>query len=111
MRRGELYRVLKPAKDDPKRFRVFVVVSRQALVDSALDTVICAPVYSSHHGLRSQVPVGVAEGLKQESSIHCDKLVTLAKSSLTHFVGALSESSIDDLNQALRVALELPDFA
>jgi mRNA interferase MazF len=88
-----------------------VVVSRKALVDSALDTVICAPVYSSHHGLRSQVPVGVAEGFKQESSIHCDKLVSLATSSLAYFVGALSECSIDELNQALRVALELPDFA
>ncbi len=111
MKRGDLYRVPKPAKDDPRRFRVFVVVSRQALVDSALDTVICAPVYSSHHGLRSQVPVGVADGLKQESSIHCDKLVSLAKSSLTHFVGALPERTVDELNQALRVALELPDFA
>jgi mRNA-degrading endonuclease toxin of MazEF toxin-antitoxin module len=37
--------------------------------------------------------------------------VSLAKSSLTHFVGALPERTVDELNQALRVALELPDFA
>ena len=49
--------------------------------------------------------------LKQESSIHCDKLVSLAKSSLSHFVGALSERTVEALNPALRVALELPDFA
>ena len=42
MRRGDLYRVPKPAKDDPKRFRVFVVVSREALIDTALGTAIVA---------------------------------------------------------------------
>lgn len=111
MKRGELYRVHKPTKDDPKRFRVFVVVSRQALIDADLSTVICAPVYSSYHGLGSQVLAGVDEGLKDESSIHCDKLVSLAKTALTNYVGSLSEAKTDDLNQALRVALELPEFA
>ncbi len=28
MKRGELYRIEKPTKQDPKRFRVYVVVSR-----------------------------------------------------------------------------------
>ncbi len=32
-------------------FRVFVVVSRQALIDSRFSTIICAPVYSTRHGL------------------------------------------------------------
>lgn len=101
----------KPTKDDPKRFRVFVVVSRQALVDSDLSTVICAPVYSSFHGLGSQILVGIEEGLKDVSSIHCDKLVSLPKSALTSYVGTLSEAKIDELNRALRVALELHDIA
>ena len=111
MTRGDLFRVHKPTKDDPKRFRVFVVVSRQALIDANLSTVICAPVYSSYHGLGSQILVGVDEGLKEESSIHCDKLVSLAKISLTKYVGSLSGAKADELNQALRVALELPEFA
>jgi len=34
MRRGEIYRVHKP-EEDPKRYRGFVVVSRQTLIDSA----------------------------------------------------------------------------
>jgi mRNA interferase MazF len=111
VKRGELYRVHKPTKDDPKRSRVFVVVSRQALVDANLSTVICAPVYSSYHSLGSQVLVGVDEGLKDVSSIHCDKLVSLPKSELTNYVGSLSETKIVELNQALRVALELPDVS
>ena len=35
MRRGELYRVLK-IPGDPKKYRIFVIVSRQALIDIAV---------------------------------------------------------------------------
>ena len=41
MRRGELYRVRRPP-GDPKPARVFVVVSRQALIESTYSTVVCA---------------------------------------------------------------------
>lgn len=94
---------------DPKKFRVFVVVSRQVLLDSRFSTVICAPVYTNHDGLTSQVAVGPDEGLKHDSSIHCDELVSLPKTASTHFVGTLSPAKLEALNKALRVALELPD--
>jgi mRNA interferase MazF len=109
MKRGELYRVSHPSARDPKRFRVFVIVSRQVLVDSRFSTVTCAPVYSSHEGLSTQVPVGVEEGLKHDSSIHCDELVSLPKSVLTNFVGTLSHQKLESLNASLRIALELND--
>ena len=91
------------------RFRVFVIVSRQALIDSRFSTVICAPVYTTHDGLASQVAIGPDEGLKHDSSIHCDGLVSLPKSVLTHFIGTLPPSKVQALNHALRVALDLPD--
>lgn len=106
MKRGELYRVRHP-KGDPKRSRVFVVVSRQSVIDSAFSTVTCAPVFSTRHGLATQVPVGVAEGLKHDSAIHCDELISLAKSVLTDYVGSLAASRIPELDRALAVALEL----
>ncbi len=106
MKRGELYRVRHP-KGDPKRSRVFVVVSRTALIDSAFSTVTCAPVYSARHGLSTQVPVGAEEGLKHESAIHCDELVSLPKSILTDYVGSLAGNQVRDLNRALAIALEL----
>ena len=107
MRRGELYRVHHPSKADPKRSRVFVIVSRQAVVESRFSTVVCAPVYSAFHGLPSQVEIGVEEGMKHESSIHCDELVSLPKSMLTDFVGSLSGPKIEELNRALAAALDL----
>jgi len=109
MRRGELYRVPHPSSKDPKRFRIFVIVSRQVLIDSRFSTVTCAPVYSAYDGLSTQVPVGVDEGLKHKSSIHCDELVSLPKSALTHFIGMLPPGRIDALNRALRIALDLPE--
>jgi len=109
VRRGELYRVAHPSARDPKRFRVFVVVSRQVLLESRFSTVICAPIYSSYDGLSTQVLAGPDEGLKHESSIHCDELVSLPKSSLTYYVGALSAAKTEALNQALRIALDIAD--
>ena len=107
MRRGELYRVRHPSAADPRRSRVFVVAARQAVIDSRLSTVICAPIYSSFHGLSSQVSIGVDEGLKHESAIHCDELVSLPKVALTDYVGSLSLAKLAELNRALAAALEL----
>lgn len=109
MTRGELYLVRKPGSQDPKKQRVFVVVSRQALIDSRFSTLICAPVYSRHDCLSTQVQVGTSEGLKNESSIHCDELVSLPKSALTHYVGYLKTSALEALNRALAVSLGLED--
>ncbi len=107
MKRGELYRVTHPSTRDPKKLRVFVVVSRQVLIDSRFSTIICAPVYSVHDGLSTQVLVGIDEGLKHDSSIHCDELVSIPKSALTNFVGKLSAQKIESLNIALRIALDI----
>jgi mRNA interferase MazF len=84
-----------------------MVVSRQVLIDSRFSSVICAPVYSQHDGLATQVRIGIQEGLKQESSVHCDDLVSLAKSTLTHYVGRLDEARTEELNRALAAALQL----
>jgi mRNA interferase MazF len=107
MKRGELYLVRKPGSRDPRKQRVFVIVSRQALIDSAFSCVICAPVYSRHDGLSTQVQVGTAEGFKKESSIHCDDLVSLPKSVLTNYVGSLKTHSLARLDMSLTVTLGL----
>jgi mRNA interferase MazF len=106
MRRGDLYRVRKP-RGDTRESRVFVVVSREALVRSSFSTVICAPVYTHGEGLTTQVAVGPGKGLKHESWIMCDNLTSLRRVDLTDFVGSLSGAKLRDLNRALRSALDL----
>jgi mRNA interferase MazF len=83
------------------------VVSRAALIASKFSTVICAPVYTRRDGLSTQVDVGAGQGLKHESSIHCDALVSLPKSSLTDYIGALRGKALHALDDALRIALAL----
>ncbi len=112
MRRGDLYLVRKPGQPeprqaDPRKQRVFAVVSRQVLLDSRFSTAICAPVYTRHDGLSTQVAIGIEEGLKHESSVHCDELVSLPKSMLTRFVGSLREARMAELDAALAAALDL----
>lgn len=107
MKRGELYRVRNPSAADPRRHRVFVVVSRQTVIDSAFSTVVCAPVYTRRDGLSTQVPVGVDDGLKHDSSIHCDELVSLQKSQLTDYVGSLAPAVLPALDRALAIGLDL----
>jgi mRNA interferase MazF len=107
VKRGDLYRVVRLGAGDPKRHRVFLVVRRQALIDSKYSTVICAPVYTSRYGLSTEVPVGPDEGVRHDSSVHCDALVSLPKSALTRFVGTLAPARLPDLDDALTVALEI----
>lgn len=107
MKRGDLYRVYKGSQRDPKKSRVFVVVSRQVLIDSKFSSVVCAPIYSNYSGISTQVPVGIAEGLKHDSCIYCDELISIHKSFLTNYIGRLSPSKIKELDNALKIALAL----
>ena len=106
MRRGDIYRTYKP-EGDPKRHRICVVISRQALINSSYSTVVCAPVFTGGEGLSTQVAVGVDEGLKHESWITCDNLRSLRKTDLTQFLGSLSRAKLTELDEALKIALAL----
>ena len=71
---------------------------------------LCAPVYTRRDGLHTQVDVGVDEGLKHDSSIHCDELMSLSKTSLTNFIGFLSPAKVAVLDHALAFAIGLTAF-
>lgn len=105
VKRGELYRVSKPTKRDPKNFRVFVVVGRQEVIESGYSTVICIPVYSNCVGIETEVAVGIEEGLKKHSCIRCDEMFSLHKSALTNYVGKLSSEKLKELSDAMKIAL------
>ena len=105
MKRGELYRISLRSKTDPKKQRVYVIVSRQELIDSAYSTLICAPVYTNYEGLSTQVPVGVEEGLKHPSAIRCDELISILKTQLSDYVGILGEVKLFEFGRALSIAV------
>ena len=105
MRRGEIYLVAQPGTSDPRRTRPYVVVGRQRSLSSSFTTAICAPVYSKHHGLASEVQVGSESGLKHDSAISCDNITSLPKGFLTNYLGQLSPEKTHELDLALTVAL------
>ena len=107
MKRGDMYRLRHPGGGDPKKQRVMTVVSRQTLVDSRFPTVVCAPVFTRGHGLETEVSVGPEDGLKHPSWIGCDGLVSIPKSRLNVYVGALPAPKLALLSRALRAALDL----
>jgi mRNA interferase MazF len=67
--------------------------------------VICAPVFTQRHDLATQVAVSTAEGLKHESAIYCDGLMSMEKSRLTDYVGELPANKLRELDIALMAAL------
>ena len=80
------------------------VLCRKALIDSRFSTIICAPVDSARHGLAAQVDIGIDEGLRHGSSVHCDELFGLQESQLTQFVGSLAAVKLRSLERALALA-------
>ena len=107
LHRGDLYLVSPAPRDDPRRARPVVIVSRQTLCDSRADKLICAPVNTNADGRSTEVAVGIPEGLKHESVINCDQLQIVPKSALTNYLGSLSPGNLSALNKALKIALEL----
>ena len=105
MKRGNLYRVYKGNKNDQKDYRLYLVVSRQDVIDNQFPTVICAPVRTKYGGLSSQVEVGVDEGLKHDCAVYCDELFSLPKFILTNYISHLSITKMEEVNSALRIAL------
>jgi mRNA interferase MazF len=106
MKRGDLYRVYRGSRYDPKDRRVFLVVSRQTLIDNTFSTVICAPVYSDYRGLTTQVEIGVEEGMKHDSAVYCDELISIPKALFTDYIGSMSAAKMTEVNAALRIALD-----
>jgi mRNA-degrading endonuclease toxin of MazEF toxin-antitoxin module len=86
----------------------YVIVSRDFIASNDdVSTVVCAPVYGEFLGLRTEVPLGPADGVPRDSSIRCDFLTLMFKSRLTRLVGTLSAERQRDVNRALAHALQL----
>lgn len=108
MRRGDIYLVKKGDPRDPKKQRPFVVISRQALIDSTFPTVICAPIVTNFiPGIATQVVIDEHAGLKHRSAVLCDGLLSIPKSALTDYKGSLSDAHLAEVDAALLEALGL----
>jgi len=108
MRWGEIYRTRDRIAERGHTPGFYVIVSRDFIAThDDLSTVICAPVYGEVLGLRTEVVLGVEEGVPRSSAIRCDFLMLMFKNRLTGFVGTLSADKQIELKTALGHALQL----
>lgn len=68
-----------------------------------LHTVLVAPITSTIRGLPSEVPIGVADGLKHPSAVNLDHVQTVEKSRLTGYVGSLAPEKMRAVCGALAI--------
>lgn len=104
MRRGDVIWADLPP---PAGRRPVCVLTRDAAI-AVLHAVTCAPITRTVRGIRSEVEVGRAEGLRQRSAITCDSLLTIPLERLdSKPVGRLDRAGRIALDRALRYALDI----
>lgn len=98
--RGEvwMYRFREPDKRRP------VVVLSRAPIIKLLHTVIIASITSTVRGAPSEVLVGEAEGLKQDSVVTLDHVHTVEKARLERRLGQLRPGKMREVCRALSIA-------
>jgi len=100
LRQTEIYRTRERVSERGHKPGYYVVVSRDLVANHPdIATVICVPVYGEVLGLRTEVAIGVEEGVSRQSAIHCVMLMFKAK--LTGFVATLSAARQAELQRAL----------
>jgi mRNA interferase MazF len=87
--------------------RPVCVLTRDAAI-AVLTGIICAPITRTIRGIRSEVDVGPAEGLPDQSVISCVNLITIPTTLLdSEPVGHLDLTGRIRLDRALRYALDI----
>ncbi len=108
MKRGEIYRTSEKVPQRGHKPGFYIIVSRDFIAgNDDVNTVICAPIYGEVLGLKSEVAVGVAEGLPKDCCIRCDFLTLMFKTKLTSFISTLPGHKQFELNRALGYSLQL----
>ena len=103
MQRNEVWWAELPA---PVGSRPVVLLPRDAVIDS-IDSIVVALVTRTVRELPTEVRVGRQEGLPRPCVVNLDNLLTIPKARLTRQLGALSQDKVEQLNQAIKTALDI----
>ena len=103
MQRNEVWWAELPA---PVGSRPVVLLTRDAVIDS-IDSIVVALVTRTVRELPTEVRVGRQEGLPRPCVVNLDNLLTIPKARLTRQLGALSQDKVEQLNQAIKTALDI----
>ena len=92
----------------PAGRRPVCVITHDAAA-AVLTAITCAPITRTIRGIRSEVAIGLDEGLPEPCVISCDNIITVPVDALDRDpVGRLGEINRDaELDRALRYALDI----
>jgi len=100
LRRGDIW-LLELGRPDKRR--PVLILSRPSLIES-LHTVTVAAITSTRRGSRTEVDLGIENGLKQASCVNLCNLFTVRQSELRTFVGSVEPRQMHEVCGALAIA-------
>ncbi len=86
--------------------RPVLVLTREVMV-GRMSTVTVAPVTSTCHGIATELPVGIRNGLSQQSVVKCDQITSIPIGQLHEPCGFLLDAQELALHEAIQAAFDL----
>ena len=104
MRRGEIWWADLPA---PTGSRPVVILTRDAVL-AAIGGIVVATVTRTVRGLPTEVGLGRRQGLPVRCVASLDNLLTIPRHRLVRRMGACDGTKLEELNRAIKAALDVP---
>jgi mRNA interferase MazF len=104
MDRGEIWWADLP---DPVGRRPVLILTRSSAVASRNQIVVAQITRTAHH-LPSEVVLRKNDGLPKDCFVNCDVLLTVPKTLLLQYVTKLSTPKMNQVQAALKFAMEIP---
>jgi len=104
MRRGEVWWAELPS---PVGSRPVAILTRDGVVNSIAGIVVVLVTRTSRQ-LPTEVPLGRRQGLPIPCVANFDNILTAPRSRLVRLMDACDADKIAEVNQALKIALDLP---
>ena len=104
VRRGEIWWAELPS---PIGSRPVVVLTRDAVLHS-IGSIVVALVTRTARGLPTEVLLGRRQGLPVRCVANLDNLLTVPRERLKRLMGACDAGKVEELNRAIKIALDIP---
>jgi mRNA interferase MazF len=103
VKRGEVWWAELPP---PVGSRPVVILTRNAVLES-IGGIVVALVTRTVRQLPTEVVLGRRQGLPAPCVVNLDNILTVPRQRLTRLMGACDVGKIEELNQAIKAALDL----
>jgi mRNA interferase MazF len=114
VKRGEIVLVDYPYSDGTgSKVRPALVVQSDNLNLRITDTILAAISRSQHRASATQIlveigtPEGIQSGLRQDSMVQCENLLTIDQAQIIATIGRLASSSMQHIDNGLKATFDL----